>query len=99
MKTAQQLTSEARKLQLAVIKQMLTLATAGFGLVAALAWNEMIKEFVTLYIKPYLPYGSGVISLFMYAVIVTVLAVIITFNLSRLQNQLEERKEIGDKKK
>jgi len=85
------LTKEARELQLEVIKQMLTLATSGFGLVAALAWNEMIKETVVIYIKPYLPQGSGVVSLLIYAVLVTILAVFITFNLTRIKNNLEKK--------
>ena len=85
------LTKEAKKLQLEVIKQMLTLATSGFGLVAALAWNEMIKETVATYVKPYLPQGSGVLSLFIYALLVTVLAVFVTLNLTRIKNSLEEK--------
>jgi len=69
---------------------MLVLATSGFGLVAALAWNNAIQEAVTMYIKPYFP-GGGFISLFVYAVIVTVIAVIVTVNLSRLVEQLEKK--------
>ena len=51
-----------------VLKQMLTLATSGFGLVAALAWNEFIKEIVADYIKPLVGGNSGLISLLIYAV-------------------------------
>ena len=67
-----------------VMKQMLTLATSGFGLVAALAWNELIKEVVTEYIKPVAGANSGLISLLIYAVIITLLAVFITYSLTRL---------------
>ncbi len=67
-----------------VFKQMLSLATSGFGLVAALAWNELIKEVVEGYIKPVVGGNSGIISLLIYAVLVTVLAVVITYNLTRL---------------
>ena len=42
---------EEQRLHIAVVKQMLTLATSGFGLVAALAWNNLIQEFVNNYIK------------------------------------------------
>ena len=63
---------------------MLSLATSGFGLVAALAWNELIKEVVEGYIKPVVGGNSGIISLLIYAVLVTVLAVVITYNLTRL---------------
>jgi len=80
----------AKELPLAIIKQMLVLATSGFGFVAALAWNEVIKETVNAYIKPYLPEGSIVISLLLYAIIVTVLAVIVTLQLTKIQSLLEK---------
>lgn len=76
-------------LHIAILKQMLTLATSGFGLVAALAWNSVIQEFVTTQIKPHLPQGSGLLSLILYAVVVTVLAVTVTINLSTLIKKLE----------
>ncbi|SRR3989344_2348685 len=96
-KSTENLTKEAKKLQLAFVKQMLSLATSAFGLVAALAWNNVIREFVDYYIKPYLPQGSGILSLLIYAIIITVLAVLVTFNLSRISEKLEEKVE--DKKK
>ncbi len=67
-----------------ILKQMLTLATSAFGLVAALAWNALIQELVSQYIKPLIGGASGVISLLIYAVIVTILAVVVTYNLSKL---------------
>ena len=67
-----------------MLKQMLVLATSGFGLVAALAWNSAIQELVNTYIKPVLPMGSGLVSLLIYAVLVTVIAVLVTVNLSKL---------------
>jgi uncharacterized membrane protein (DUF106 family) len=72
------------ELQKEVLKQMLTLATSGLGLVAALAWNELIKEVVSQYIKPLVGGNSGVISLLIYAVLVTLLAVFVTYSLTRL---------------
>jgi hypothetical protein len=68
---------------------MLTLATSGFGLVAALAWNNVIQEFVATRIKPFLPQGSGLTSLALYALIVTVLAVTVTYQLSKVLEKLE----------
>ncbi|HJY98428.1 MAG TPA: DUF5654 family protein [Patescibacteria group bacterium] len=67
-----------------ILGQMLTLSTSGFGLVAALAWNELIKEVVQNYIKPLAGESSGIISLFIYAVIITLLAVLVTYNLTKL---------------
>jgi putative exporter of polyketide antibiotics len=72
---------------------MLKLATAGFGLVAALAWNELIRSFINDYLKPKFSLGSGLISLAIYAVIVTVLAVFVTLQLSRMAEKLTEEKE------
>ncbi len=78
-----------KKYQIAVINQMLKLATTGFGLVAALAWNELIKTFINDYIKTKISVGSGVISLLIYAVIITILAVGITLQLSKLAERVK----------
>ena len=78
-----------KQLHIVILKQMLTLATSGFGLVAALAWNNVIQEFVTTKIKPYLPAGSGLTSLIIYALVVTILAVTVTYQLSKLIEKLE----------
>jgi Na+-translocating ferredoxin:NAD+ oxidoreductase RnfD subunit len=79
-----------KKLHKELIKQMLTLATSGFGLVAALAWNSLIQEFVNSYVKKFLPDGSGIYSLLIYAVIITVLAVFVTYQLSKLSEKINE---------
>ena len=68
---------------------MLTLATSGFGLVAALAWNSLIQEVVNNYIKVYLPGDAGLISLIIYAVIITIVAVFVTVQLSSLVEKLD----------
>ncbi|HLD25190.1 MAG TPA: DUF5654 family protein [Patescibacteria group bacterium] len=81
--------TQKKQLHIAILKQMLTLATSGFGLVAALAWNNVIQEFVATKIKPFLPAGSGLTSLILYAVVVTILAVTIAYQLSRLIEKLE----------
>lgn len=73
-----------------LIKQMVTLSTAGFGLVAALAWNEAVQAFVNEYVNKYLSVGSGIISKFIYAIIITVFAVLVTFQLSRLAGEEEK---------
>lgn len=78
---------EQRKLHVEIVKQMVTLSTSAFGLVAALAWNNVIQEFVTTYVKKWLP-GGGVISLLIYALIITALAVFVTIQLSKLSEKL-----------
>lgn len=69
-----------------LIQQLVTLSTSAFGLAAALAWNETIQQVVKEFIEPRLP-GSGLLSKFIYAALVTLLAVIITFQLSRLASK------------
>lgn len=78
-----------RELPLAIVKNMVTLATSGFGLVVALAWNEVIQKVVEQYIDPYLGQGSGLISLLLYSILMTVLAVFVTMQLTQFQKQLE----------
>ncbi|KKP81355.1 MAG: hypothetical protein UR81_C0001G0026 [Candidatus Levybacteria bacterium GW2011_GWB1_35_5] len=73
-----------------LVKQMLTLATSGFGLVAALAWNNLIQEFVASYVKKFLPNGGSIISLLIYALVVTILAVIITYQLSKISERVKD---------
>ena len=68
-------------------KETIRLITNSLGLVAALAWNEVIKEAVNEYIKPIVGGSSGIISLFVYALVVTILVVLITFNLNRIQKK------------
>lgn len=80
-----------KNIHVEVIRQMVTLATSGFGLVAALAWNSAIQEFVNEYVKHWIPGQSGLISLLAYAVIVTVFAVVVTLQLSRILEKLERR--------
>jgi hypothetical protein len=81
--------SKKKHLPVEVVRQMLTLATSGFGLVAALAWNSVIQELVNNYVKKFLPNGSGVLSLLIYAIVVTLLAVSITLQLSKVVEKLE----------
>lgn len=83
---------EQKSLHAEIVKQMVTLSTSGFGLVAALAWNNVIKEFVDNYIDKWLPKGSGLLSLFIYAVAVTALAVFVTLQLSKIAKRLGDGK-------
>ena len=66
-----------------IARQMLTLAISGFGLVSALAWNNVIQGAIDIYVKPFVGGGSTLISLAIYAVVVTALAVVVTYNLSK----------------
>lgn len=59
---------------------MITLATTAFGLVAALAWNKFITDLIGLFLKS----GSGVWAEFVYALLITIIAVVIIQNLAKL---------------
>lgn len=78
---------------LSIIKNMVTLATSGFGVVVGLAWNEAISSTVRTYIDPILGKNSGVISLFIYALVMTLLAVLVTMQLAQVQKTLENINE------
>jgi len=80
----QQKQAGKRSLRRTILSQMFTLATSGFGLVAALSWNNVIQEFVNTVIKPYLPQGYGLVSLLLYAIIITIFAVTVSYHLTEL---------------
>ena len=74
-----------------LIQQLVTLSTSGFGLVAALAWNEAIQTFVKDYIQRFYPNQAGVVSKFFYALIITIFAVVVTYQLSRLASRFSSK--------
>lgn len=73
-----------KQLKKELLKQLVALSTAGFGLVAALAWNEAIQAFVKEYIDKYISVGSGIMSRFIYAIVITAFAVFVTYQLTKL---------------
>lgn len=79
-----------KRLHEELIERMTTLATSGFGLVAALAWNETIQQVVETYVEPRIP-GSGLLSRFIYALLITTLAVLITYQLSKLSARFQKK--------
>lgn len=62
------------------LKTMVQLATAAFGLVAALAWNGAIQGFIERFVAS----GDGLKSKFVYAIFVTAIAVVVTYVLGRM---------------
>lgn len=78
-----------QELPLSILKNVINLATSGFGVVVALAWNEVIKNSVETYIDPWLGKSSGVVSLFIYAIGITLLAIFITMQLAMLERKIE----------
>jgi hypothetical protein len=61
-------------------QQTITLINGAFAFVAALAWNEAIKALLDKYVQA----GSELYSRFLYALVVTVIVVIITSRLSKI---------------
>ncbi len=59
---------------------MIALATVAFGLIAAGAWNKFITDVIALFLKP----GSGVWAELIYAVIITIIAIVVVQNLGKL---------------
>lgn len=71
------------------------LITAAFGLVAALAWNEAIKAIIA----EYLGADGTLVGLVVYALIVTVIAVIATILIARALGKLKALAAEEDEKK
>ena len=67
---------------------MISLATVAFGLLAAGAWNAAIKDLVAMIV----PGQSGVWGELVYAVIVTILAIVVVQNLGKLADRDAEKK-------
>lgn len=63
-----------------VITTIITLVTTAFGLVAGLAWNDAIQKLIESVMGP----GDALTGLFTYAVIVTIIAVVVTIILARI---------------
>lgn len=62
-----------------MIQSMITLASAALGLVCALAWNDAIKTTV----KEVLGEDESIAGLYTYAILATVLAVVVLLVLAR----------------
>ncbi|PAX09307.1 DUF5654 family protein [Sphingomonas lenta] len=67
----------------AFVQTMIALASASLGLVAALAWNEAIKATLAM-----LGLGDSLAGLYTYAIIATVVAVIVLSWLGRLASRV-----------
>jgi hypothetical protein len=65
------------------IQTMIALASAALGLVAALAWNEAIKATLAL-----LGLGDSLAGLYAYAILATVLAIVILIWLAKVAGRV-----------
>lgn len=62
-----------------ILQTMITLAAASLGLVAALAWNEAIKALI----RSVLGEDDSLVGLFTYAILATLIAVVVLLILGR----------------
>lgn len=66
------------------LQTMITLASASLGLVAALAWNEAIKATI----KSVFNTGESLAGLYTYAILATILAVVVLIWLARASSRI-----------
>lgn len=72
-----------------VLEKTLQLATAAFGLVAALAWNDAIQTlFAQLFGE-----AADITAKFLYAILITGVVVFATIRLARLQERVARQEE------
>lgn len=83
--------SEDKQKPMTLVQELLdkfsTLITAAFGLVAALAWNAAIQAFF----REFFGEQETFMPMMIYAIIVTTLAVIITFVVARAIAKAKEK--------
>ena len=73
---------------------IVSLATSAFGVVAALAWNQAIQDNLSLITKNYLKNLTSQQTELVYAVIVTILAVIAIVALNRVAARIAKKSAI-----
>ena len=74
---------KAQKTKAAVQEKSIALIMGGFGLVAALAWNEAIKSLFENLFKD----KGSIISKFAYAAIVTIIVVLVSMRPQKPSNK------------
>jgi multisubunit Na+/H+ antiporter MnhG subunit len=78
-------------MQKEVIEKIAALMTAAFGLVAALAWNTAIQEIFRIVFGD----QSGVWAMIFYAVVVTIIAIVVTIMIGRAAEKAGVKKPEG----
>jgi hypothetical protein len=92
----EQTQAEKKSLRLEILDKMSSLATSGFGLVAALAWNDAIQRLFDSFFPQESEDTHSVIAKFLYAILITLIVVLVTTKLGSMTNTL---KQALDKKK
>jgi hypothetical protein len=81
------MTENKKRLHEEIFEKLSSLAASAFGLVAALAWNDAIQTAF----KQFLPAGSDLLAKFLYAILVTMIIVIITWQIGRISDHFKNR--------
>ena len=87
------LQEELDEFQKIFINELSSLITSALGLLAALAWRGAIQELINVYIKKALGEISGILSEIIFALIITVLAVMVTWRMTKLKKRLFGKKK------
>lgn len=80
------MSEKSNEFKVQLLETFASLITAAFGLVAALAWNEAIKQMVAAVFQS----SDDLVGLCVYAIVVTVLAVIMTLLIARSLNNAKK---------
>ncbi len=75
------LKTKKEEIEKAIKEKIFSYIIAAFGLVAGLAWNEAIKSFIE-FVFP--KTGNSLIAKFTYALILTIIVVLISMYLSKI---------------
>lgn len=67
-----------------IMETILGLITTAFAFVAGLAWNDAIQKLIEQFIGT----GDALPSLFTYAIVVTIVAVVVTVILARIAGKM-----------
>lgn len=68
-----------------IIEKISSLIVAAFGLVAALAWNSAIQAIF----QKYFGTAEGIVPMLIYAVVVTIIAVLVTMWIAKIAEKKE----------
>lgn len=83
---AKMIVDEARVAKNEIKKKTIAYIAGAFGLVAGLAWNDAVKGLID-HLFPMA--GGGVVAKFVYAILVTVLVVLLVYYMERIFSKEE----------
>lgn len=88
MRVIKKIKKEQEKVRQEIIQKSLGYLIAAFGLVAGLAWNEAVKSLIEFFF----PFSDdSLLAKFAYAVLMTVLVIVVTVYLSKALGFSQEK--------